>query len=434
MTSGADGDVADQERPAPPLRLRLLGQAISIGVARAPAVWPLLRGSTRRFWERSAATWGERIDPDRPEHLAPLAAACDRLGSEPERILELGTGTGAGARMLARRFAGARVDAVDLAPTMVQAATARSADLGDRVHFTVADAASLPYDDNAFDLVAQLNLPVFPAEVARVLRPGGHVVVASSLGPATPYYTPERLLRRRLAKLGFEHVATGQAGGGTYLVARRSTRAPADDALRRYYDKTAGRYDRQISFFERVLFGGGREWVCSQADGEVLELAVGTGRNLRHYPPGVRLTGIEFSPGMLELARKKAAAVRPDADLREGNAEALDFPDESFDTVTCTLALCTIPDDRAAVAEAMRVLGPGGRFVLLEHVRSPVLPVRLGERLLEPLFLRLEHDHLTREPLDHVRATGFVVERVERSKLGIVERLTARKPNEARAG
>ena len=428
MTSGADGDVADQERPAPPLRLRLLGQAISIGVARAPAVWPLLRGSTRRFWERSAATWGERIDPDRPEHLAPLAAACDRLGSEPERILELGTGTGAGARMLARRFAGARVDAVDLAPTMVQAATARSADLGDRVHFTVADAASLPYDDNAFDLVAQLNLPVFPAEVARVLRPGGHIVVASSLGPATPYYTPERLLRRRLAKLGFEHVATGQAGGGTYLVARRSTRAPADDALRRYYDKTAGRYDRQISFFERVLVGGGREWVCSQADGEVLELAVGTGRNLRHYPPGVRLTGIEFSPGMLELARKKAAAVRPDADLREGNAEALDFPDESFDTVTCTLALCTIPDDRAAVAEAMRVLRPGGRLVLLEHVRSPVLPVRLGERLLEPLFLRLEHDHLTREPLDRVRAAGFVVERLERSKLGIVERLTARKP------
>ena len=211
-------------------------------------------------------------------------------------------------------------------------------------------------------------------------------------------------------------------------MARRSTRAPADDALRRYYDKTAGRYDRQISFFERVLFGGGREWVCSQADGEVLELAVGTGRNLRHYPPGVRLTGIEFSPGMLELARKKAAAVRPDADLREGNAEALDFPDESFDTVTCTLALCTIPDDRAAVAEAMRVLRPGGRLVLLEHVRSPVLPVRLGERLLEPLFLRLEHDHLTREPLDRVRAAGFVVERLERSKLGIVERLTARKP------
>jgi ubiquinone/menaquinone biosynthesis C-methylase UbiE len=208
-------------------------------------------------------------------------------------------------------------------------------------------------------------------------------------------------------------------------------RPPADDALRRYYDKTADRYDRQIRFFERILFGGGREWVCSQAEGDVLELAVGTGRNLRHYPAGVRLTGIEYSPGMLELARKEAVKVRPDADLREGNAEALDFPDASFDTVTCTLALCTIPDDRAAVAEAMRVLRPGGRLLLLEHVRSPVLPVRLAERALEPLFLRLEHDHLTREPLEHVRAAGFTVERVERSKLGIVERLAARKPAES---
>jgi ubiquinone/menaquinone biosynthesis C-methylase UbiE len=199
------------------------------------------------------------------------------------------------------------------------------------------------------------------------------------------------------------------------------------DALRRYYDKSAPRYNRQISFFERILFGGGREWVCSRAEGDVLEIAVGTGRNLRHYRPDVRITGIEYSRGMLELARKEASAVRPDADLREGNAESLDFPDASFDTVTCTLALCTIPNHHAAVIEAMRVLRPGGRLVLLEHVRSPLLPVRLIERLLEPLFLRLEHDHLTREPLEPVKAAGFVVESLERSKLGIVERLVARK-------
>jgi ubiquinone/menaquinone biosynthesis C-methylase UbiE len=200
------------------------------------------------------------------------------------------------------------------------------------------------------------------------------------------------------------------------------------DAVRSHYDEHAPKYDRQMKLFERVLFGDGREWVCSQAKGEVLEIAVGTGRNLRFYPPDVRLTGIEISPGMLELAGRKAAALSRDADLRVGNAEALDFDDASFDTVTCTLALCTIPDDRAAVAEMWRVLRPGGRLLLLEHVRSPVLPIRVGERLLEPLFLRLEHDHLTREPLDHVEAVGFEVERLERSKLGIVERLAARKP------
>ena len=203
------------------------------------------------------------------------------------------------------------------------------------------------------------------------------------------------------------------------------------EPVRRFYDKSAGRYNRQIAFFERVLFGGGREWVCSQAEGDVLEVALGTGRNLRHYPPNVRLTGIELSPAMLDLARQEAARVGRDADLRAGDAQALEFPDESFDTVTCTLGLCTIPHDRTAVNEMYRVLRPGGRLLLLEHVRSPVGPIRLAERALEPLFVRLEHDHLTREPLEHVRAAGFEVERLERSKLGIVERLSARKPSQA---
>lgn len=203
------------------------------------------------------------------------------------------------------------------------------------------------------------------------------------------------------------------------------------DAVRGFYDKTARRYNRQISVFERILFAGGREWVCSQAQGDVLEIAAGTGRNLRYYPPEMRLTVIELSPAMLELARQEAAAHRPDADLRAGDAQALEFPDQSFDTVTCTLGLCTIPNDRVAVREVRRVLRPGGRFVLLEHVRSPVRAVQIGERLLEPIMLRFEHDHLLREPLDHLTAEGFEIERLERSKLGIVERVAARKPASA---
>jgi ubiquinone/menaquinone biosynthesis C-methylase UbiE len=208
----------------------------------------------------------------------------------------------------------------------------------------------------------------------------------------------------------------------------------ATDAVRGHYDTTASRYDRQIKFFERVLFGDGRQWVCSQAEGEVLEIAAGTGRNLRHYADGVRLTAIELSPAMLEFARREAAALGREADLRVGDAQALDFPDERFDTVVCTLSLCTIPDDRAAVAEVRRVLRPGGRFLLLEHVRSPVRAIRVGQLLLEPLMLRFEHDHLLREPLDHLRAEGFEVEQLERSKLGIVERVAARKPLDATPG
>jgi ubiquinone/menaquinone biosynthesis C-methylase UbiE len=200
------------------------------------------------------------------------------------------------------------------------------------------------------------------------------------------------------------------------------------ERVRAIQDKQAPRYDRQISFFERVLFGDGREWVCSHAEGEVLEIAAGTGRNLPFYPPGVRVTGIELSPEMLAIAKTRADELGSDAELGVGDAQALDFADASFDTVVITLALCTIPDDRKAVAEAWRVLRPGGRLVFMEHVRSPTLPVRAVQRLLDPLAVRFEADHLIREPLDYLADEGFEIESVERSKWGIVERVVARKP------
>jgi ubiquinone/menaquinone biosynthesis C-methylase UbiE len=206
------------------------------------------------------------------------------------------------------------------------------------------------------------------------------------------------------------------------------TQTTETDRVRRLQDKAAPKYDRTMGRWEKVLFGGGREWVCSQARGDVLEIAVGTGRNLPHYPTDVRLTAVELSPKMLEIARKRAADLGREVDLRLGDAEALPVPDSSFDTVVCTFALCTIPDERQAVAEAHRVLRPGGRFVLIEHVRSPVRVVRTVERAIEPLTVRLEGDHLTREPLDHLEPVGFKVEQIKRSKWGIVERVSAVKP------
>jgi ubiquinone/menaquinone biosynthesis C-methylase UbiE len=200
------------------------------------------------------------------------------------------------------------------------------------------------------------------------------------------------------------------------------------ERVRALQDKEAPRYDRQISFFERLLFAGGREWVCSRADGDVLELAAGTGRNLPHYPDGIRLTTIELSPEMLAIAKQRAQELGSDADLRLGDAQALKFQNESFDTVVITLGLCTIPDPRQAIGEAHRVLRPGGTLLLLEHVRSPRLPVRTVQRLLDPLAVRFAADHLMREPLEHLGAEGFEVERVERAKWGIVERVMARKP------
>src|SRR5204863_7331930 len=107
-----------------------------------------------------------------------------------------------------------------------------------------------------------------------------------------------------------------------------------------------------------------------RAVGEVLEVAVGTGRNLPFYPDGTRLTGVDWSPAMLAIARQRAAALGREADLRQGDAQALDFPDESFDTVLCALGLCALPDDRRAVTEMARVLRPGGRLLLVDHVAA----------------------------------------------------------------
>lgn len=209
--------------------------------------------------------------------------------------------------------------------------------------------------------------------------------------------------------------------------------SPANETerVRKLQDKAAPHYDRQISFFERVLFTGGREWATSQAEGDILEIAVGTGRNFRYYAPECTVTGIELSEEMLALARGRAERASATVTLTQADAQQLPFEAERFDTVLITLALCTIPDDRAAVREARRVLRAGGRLVLLEHVRSPVRRVRAVQRLLDPLAIRFEGDHLLRDPLDYLSDEGFEMESFHRLKLGIVERVVARKTSDA---
>lgn len=202
------------------------------------------------------------------------------------------------------------------------------------------------------------------------------------------------------------------------------------ERVNRIWDRVAPVYDKRIGFFERRLFQGGREWVCSRARGKTLEIAVGTGRNLALYGENVELTAIELSEQMLALARARSAELGRDFDLRTGDAQALDFPDESFDTVTCTISLCSIPDHAAAIREVRRVLRPGGRFVAMEHVRSPSLPVRAVQRAIDPLTVRFEGDHVAREPLEHIRREGFRIDELERLKWGIVERVVATKPVE----
>ena len=197
---------------------------------------------------------------------------------------------------------------------------------------------------------------------------------------------------------------------------------------KRVWDKSAPSYDKQIAFFEKSWFGGGREWLGERTRGRVLEVAIGTGRNLPHYPPGATVTGIELSPAMLAIARQRAAGLGRHADLREGDAERLPFAEASFDTVVCALSLCTIPSPATAVGEMNRVLVPGGRLLLLDHIASTWPPVYATQWLLEQITIRAAGEHFTRRQLPLVRAAGFQVVEAERRKAGTVERIHAVKP------
>ena len=197
---------------------------------------------------------------------------------------------------------------------------------------------------------------------------------------------------------------------------------------RRVWDKSAPRYDRQIAVFEKIWFGGGREWLGERAHGRVLEIAIGTGRNLPYYLADATVTGIELSPAMLAIARQRAAGLGRDADLYEGDAEHLPYGDGSFDTVVCALALCTIPDPATAIAEMKRVLVPGGRLLLLDHIGSTWPPVYAAQWLFERVTTRAAGEHFTRRQLPLVQAAGFQVIETERRKAGTVERIHAIRP------
>ncbi len=207
-----------------------------------------------------------------------------------------------------------------------------------------------------------------------------------------------------------------------------TTDAAKRDRWRRYWDKHSASYDKQMRFFERVLFGDSRAWVCSQAAGDTLEVAIGTALNLPLYPPETRLTGVDISPPMLKIAENRAEQLGRAVDLREADAQALPFPDASFDTVVCTFSLCAIPDEGRAVSEMRRMLRPGGLLLLADHIAGEAWPVRAIQRILEVVTVPLQGEHFLRRPLRQVQAEGMEIERRERFKLGIVERVTARKP------
>lgn len=218
------GQDQDQERRLP-LRIRVAGRVATEAIARAPGIWGLVRAPMRRFFGNAAAHWDERVKPDESDHLAPLVDAIERLGLSPERILDVGTGTGAGALWLARRFEQAEVLGIDVAPEMIERARAK---VDERVRFEVADVHEAASSSRRFDLIVHLNCPVLFDDVAAALDSDGTVLVVASLDARTPFYTSHSALRRGFRRVGLAVLGEGEAGTGTWFAATRMGVARAE--------------------------------------------------------------------------------------------------------------------------------------------------------------------------------------------------------------
>ena len=188
-------------------------------VVRRPWLWRLFRPLTRLQFDRMAPRWTAMRSA---EAFASLEAALDSLPQPPGRALDLGTGTGLAAFAVARHFPDAEVVGADLSEAMVAQAQADTPpELAGRVRFQAADAAQLPFEEGAFELVVLANMIPFFNELERVVSPGGHVVFMFSAGPETPIWVPPERLRKELESRGFSDFADFEAGVGTSLLARK---------------------------------------------------------------------------------------------------------------------------------------------------------------------------------------------------------------------
>jgi len=207
----------------------------------------------------------------------------------------------------------------------------------------------------------------------------------------------------------------------------------ATATTRTRYDRRAHLYDRMTRGGERMMTPGRAALWQSVRGPRVLEVGVGTGKNMPYYPSGMSVTAIDLSPRMLDQARMHATRDRIAVDLREADVQALPFPDASFDTAIATCVFCSVPDPVLGLRELRRVLVPGGQLLLLEHVllHRPLLGPIMGA--LNPLVVRMMGANINRETVENVRRAGFTDLQVEDLWLDIVKLIEARAPGLAGA-
>lgn len=198
--------------------------------------------------------------------------------------------------------------------------------------------------------------------------------------------------------------------------------------IKKRYNRVSGIYDRM----DRMIKSDWRSDLLSRVHGNVLEVGVGTGANLGYYPTEANVTGIDFSEGMLKHAHEKLKSIenKDRIKLLEMDAQALDFPDNSFDFVVTTCVFCSVPDPVKGLKELRRVCKPEGRILMLEHMRSenPILGPIMD--IANPIVVNLWGANINRRTLENINKAGLLIEKNEQLMGTIMRRLVI-KPNKS---
>lgn len=210
-----------------------------------------------------------------------------------------------------------------------------------------------------------------------------------------------------------------------------TTKTPVDPKetgrTRSRYDRAARLYDALYTPGERLMLRKHRRELWRRVPGgKILEVGVGTGENVRYYPPNARVTAIDLSPEMMARARARPRPENVSIDFKIGDVQSADLGDQAFDAAVATFVFCSVPDPVQGLRNLRQAVKPGGAVYLLEHVRIDRPVVGLAMDLFDPLAVRLSGAHINRRTVENVRAVGFREIHVEEhGPLGIVRLIEA---------
>jgi ubiquinone/menaquinone biosynthesis C-methylase UbiE len=199
---------------------------------------------------------------------------------------------------------------------------------------------------------------------------------------------------------------------------------------RNRYGRIAGIYDLSEAPVEQWFYARWRKRLWAGVRGpEVLEVGVGTGKNMAYYPDDVHVTAVDLSERMLSKARERARMLGLDVDLRQMDAQELAFPSDTFDTVVATFVFCSVPDPVIGLRELGRVCKPGGEIRLLEHMRARNEALGWLMDIVNPLMVRFIGANMNRRTVENIEKAGLQIERLEDLSFQGIFKLIVAKPS-----